>query len=188
MICSGPKCDREVWAKGMCLAHYKQSRKGDLYPLVKAAKSVADKIRLGSEVDPVSGCWNWQMKLNNGYGRVTHEGRTIGIHVASVLVLRGESIPDGCEVCHRCNNRACCNPDHLYVGTRSDNVQDAVAAGTWRNNPKRGDAHPMAKLTGADVVAIRCSPDSVASIAERYGVTRQAVHLIRKRRTWKHVA
>jgi HNH endonuclease len=189
--CHGPKCDREVCARGLCLAHYKQMRKGnELVPLVKSAKSVAEKIRLGTIINPDTGCWVWQFSLSNtGYGRVTHEGRTIGVHVASVLVLRGEEVPPGHEVCHRCNNRACCNPDHLYVGTRADNVRDAMRAGTaFVPGGFKGEDHPLARLTEDDVRAIRASSERPKVVAQRFNVTHAHIYAIRKRKIWKHVA
>lgn len=77
-------------------------------------------------------CWEWQGVIgHNGYGRFEVGGRN-GIlfraHRFSWLFYRGE-IPDGFVICHSCDNRKCANPDHLWIGTQTENMQDASRKG-----------------------------------------------------------
>lgn len=89
------------------------------------------------EIDPDTGCWNWQKSLvqNKGYGRLTFKKKQYHVHRLSYELFKGE-IKDGLFVCHKCNNPQCCNPDHLYLGTHYDNMQDRKKSGGYDNNPK----------------------------------------------------
>jgi hypothetical protein len=80
-------------------------------------------------VDAATGCWNWQRsKTGHGYGDARECGKGILIHRRAYELWKG-NIPHGLFVCHKCDNPICCNPDHLFVGTRSDNMKDCAAKG-----------------------------------------------------------
>lgn len=84
---------------------------------------------LGSiEIDE-KGCWNWiGVFAGGGYGRLRFHGKNIPSHRLSYILFKGE-IPEGLWVLHKCDNKACCNPDHLFLGTVKDNVRDAMIKG-----------------------------------------------------------
>jgi hypothetical protein len=87
-------------------------------------------------------CWNWSPEGSPLlYPYLEYGGHRIGAHVATYLHFNGE-IPLGNEIRHTCDNRRCCNPAHVIVGTRLDNVRDMVSRGRNRNGweDRRRDA------------------------------------------------
>jgi len=138
------------------------------------------------------GCWMWQRQVNkSGYGRVGRSlGQPIGrvrcrAHRLSYRAFVG-AIPKGMHVCHRCDVRACVNPEHLFVGTDRDNMADMVAKG----RSARGVRHPSSKLDPDKVRTIfrmRAAGETKTGIAEAFDLTAPNVHAVLLRRTWGHV-
>lgn len=121
-----------------------------------------------------NGCLEWTgFRQPNGYGQIgTGEGkRSRVVHRVAWELVNGP-VPDGMELLHACDNRACCDLNHLSVGTRADNMRDMVSKG--RERPKRGTSHPHARLSDDDVRLIRLRRDlgeTCKSIAADFGVT-----------------
>ena len=142
-----------------------------------------------------SECWPWLRTIaagpSGGYGVFCVGGRNRKAHRVVWEISFGP-IPAGAGahgtcVCHRCDNRRCVNPSHLFIGTHSDNMRDMFAKGRCL---RAGDAHPAAKVTEKDVLAIRAASatgESQSSLAKRYGVTVANISLIRRGVTWSHV-
>jgi hypothetical protein len=86
-----------------------------------------------------SGCWMFQGFVHpiNGYGQISFRGKPMRAHRAMYLAVNG-SIPDGMHVCHTCDVRRCINPDHLWLGTNKQNLNDAKAKGRL---PKMQQTH-----------------------------------------------
>ncbi len=129
--------------------------------------------------EPNSGCWLWAGLMSDlGYGRFFVDGGRQQAHRVAWEMFRGP-IPDGMKVCHHCDNRACVNPGHLFIGTQAENVNDMMAKG-------RG----VSKLSVEDVRAIRAESatgERQAKIAARFGVCQSAISAIVRRRVWAHV-
>jgi hypothetical protein len=91
-------------------------------------------LRFWAKVAKSDGCWEWQaVRSSQGYGafRPTPESKQRSAHCYSWELAFGP-IPDGLWVLHRCDNRVCVRPEHLFVGSASDNAQDAIAKGRRR--------------------------------------------------------
>lgn len=92
------------------------------------------ECRLWAKVDKSGGddvCWEWQAKSvisSLNYGAINVDGKITVAHRVAWRLVNGE-IPDGLFVCHKCDNPKCCNPNHLFLGTCSDNINDMCAKG-----------------------------------------------------------
>lgn len=130
-------------------------------------------------------CWEWTGTRNgNGYGRAWMDSKWVAAHRHSYIQFKGP-VPDGLHVRHLCHNRLCCNPDHLDVGTAKENAQDSIDAGRFI----RGAASGNAKLTDADVIAIRQNPTQLKTreLAEKFGVSAGTISNIKTGKVWRHV-
>lgn len=133
--------------------------------------------------EPNSGCWLWTGTIGReGYGQIKLNGKLWRAHRLAYELFIGE-MPDGLGALHKCDNRQCVNPDHLYAGTTLQNNRDMFA----RGRAPLGEAKAQAKLTEAIVRAIRQSTEDHTTLAKRYGVSRPAVRNARIGRTWAHV-
>ena len=120
-------CGKAVVARGYCKVHYRAfMRYGD-----PAHKQNLRGVPFDNRYtkDPVSGCWNWfGGKDSSGYGTYAHKGGTKA-HRYSWERANGRKIPEGYCVLHRCDNPACVNPDHLFLGSHAANMKDKARRG-----------------------------------------------------------
>ena len=158
--------------------------------------SIGDIVKRFNEKISISkhtGCHEWiGAKQSNGYGRFRAFGRSFYAHRFSALINYG-IIQSHLDVCHECDNRSCVNPEHLFIGTRKDNMQNAVkkgrqARGYLLSIKKRGDKSPLAKLTKADVIEIRekhLGGLKTSDIAMLFNTSADNVRRIVRFDTWK---
>lgn len=152
--------------------------------------------RLWSWIDKRSDaeCWPWLMRSNvDGYGSIVGpSGKRMLAHRAAWEEVNGP-IPagggyHGTVVMHICDNRVCCNPAHLRLGTQADNVKDMRTKKRNVDLPVRlGTDHPRAKITPEIVRAIRDRANSAKRLKELYGVNKGTIDNVRQGRCWVHV-
>jgi hypothetical protein len=137
--------------------------------------------------EPNSGCWIWIGAIsNNGYARVRTGGRTISGHRLAYESIYGPMI--GSDACHKCDVRCCVNPDHVFMGSRSDNMRDCSNKGRIRGinvAGLSGEQCPSSKLTRSEVDIIRSDSRSARSLAKVFGVDRSTIGHIRRGLTWR---
>jgi hypothetical protein len=143
------------------------------------------KVDKGGE----SGCWEWTAGKGKGYGRFQIGDKACEAHRVSYELHHGP-IATGFFVCHSCDNRGCVNPDHLFLGTNAENTADKVAKGRqarghsiWRRRTVRGGA----KLSEADIIAIRASTETQRACAKRFGISNQQISRIKAGKRWAHL-
>lgn len=143
--------------------------------------------------DPATGCWIWQAAKNEkGYGAfgVPQDDGTQKIVTAHRYAYETYvgPIPEGMCVLHKCDTPSCVCPAHLWIGTHQENMADKVAKG----RQARGETAGMAKLTEADVIAIRVLWDSgeltQREIADMFEISQPAVSQIVNATRWAHLA
>lgn len=133
-------------------------------------------------------CWIWTgFRNKTGYGKTNAKGKTVRVHRYSWTLKYGE-IPKGMSVCHKCDNPPCVNPDHLFLGTHTDNMRDAYRKG--RISHTVGEDNPTAKMTNEKVLLARkmhSEGRSGVDLAKIFGVGSPTMYAILNRRSWKHV-
>lgn len=166
--------------------------------------AIRHKFATMTEPDAASGCVLWMRSKNRkGYGQVRIAGR---LFIASRLAweVANGPIPAGMMVLHHCDVPSCVNPEHLFLGTNSDNQRDSVAKGrhAMKRHPElttlkslgicpRGEQCRAARLTADDVREIRrhyANGSPAQELAIRFGVLRAHIYSITSRRAWRHVA
>ena len=135
-----------------------------------------------------NGCWLWTGSMDiNGYGRLRIANDAWGAHRLSWTITNGD-VPDNLYVLHKCDVRHCVNPAHLFLGTYSDNLHDAMAKGRW--TPQRGSTVGNSKLNEAQVIRLRhlyAETDvSQKELAQQFSVGENCIGHIIAGRQWKH--
>ncbi len=141
-----------------------------------------------------TGCQIWTgTHDSHGYGVIetsipSVKRKRMWTHRLAYMICHGV-IPDNLCVLHRCDNPLCCNPDHLFLGTRKDNIHDALS----KNRALKGEKNGQSKLTTTQVIEIRqlydkdrCSAN-IVKIALQYNVRPATVYDVVANRTWRHV-
>jgi hypothetical protein len=144
--------------------------------------TTSDLKRFWGKVRKTSDCWVWMaFRPEKGYGRFWVNGKNKNAHRISWELANGP-IPPGLHVLHRCDNRACVNPAHLFLGTNADNMRDRNEKGRTTH----GEQHYSAKLTEKMVHQIRGHsflPHEV--LAGLFGVSRRTINHVINRKTWR---
>lgn len=141
-------------------------------------------------IDENTKCWNWTGQLtHNGYGRHSYKEKGMSATRVSWNIHKGEIDFDlmGILVCHKCDNPACVNPDHLFLGTQKDNMQDCVD----KNRINKGTDRPQHILTEENVKEARRLRQneeySFEKLSNLFGVSKSGITNAIKGNTWKHV-
>jgi len=139
--------------------------------------------KVGKE-ESLTGCWPWNGSKVYAYGGLKWEGKSRRAHRIAWMLTFGP-IPDELCVCHKCDNPLCCNPNHLFLGTEADNVNDKVS----KLRHAFGVNHGRAKVTDEQVSCIRLQAKILTQteLARLFQLSRAQIQNIIFRRQWRHV-
>lgn len=149
---------------------------------------LAEQNRFWAKVQKTATCWFWTAaKTDRGYGSFCNRfGHTIGAHIFSYELHKGQAYG---YVCHTCDNPACVNPDHLFLGSQLDNMGDCRAKG--RNAIHYGEQNGRSKLTVDVVKQIKAKAEwkrgEKAAMARQLGVSHTVIKDIIQGNRWSHV-
>lgn len=159
-------------------------------------------------------CWEWIGSKNRyGYGKISIKMKRFLVHrVIYELFIKP---PNDLCVCHKCDNRSCVRPSHLFLGTKAENTKDMVSKGRaafgdkngarlypeklmrgkkhfYAKHPElhRGELNPRSKLTNLDIINIRkekIEGYTLKELARKYGVSFTLIGMIYRREIWKHI-
>ena len=184
--CTVSGCQRPHKCKGLCQTHY-QAAVRKLRN--KDGWSEEEEKSFWAKVEKTDDCWLWTAGTDNGgYGILSVNAYPVKVHRFSWLLHNGE-IPDGLGVLHRCDNRICVNPNHLFLGTTVENMLDRDA----KNRQAKGEGHGRAVLTEPQVREIRkryvsrCRMNGARALAREFGLSKSAVLSVVSGENWKGV-
>jgi len=142
--------------------------------------------RFWSKVNKTESCWLWTGHCNyDNYGEFCFNSKTVGAHRYSYILHNGE-IAKGLVVRHTCDNPPCVNPNHLFIGTHQDNMNDMVE----RNRQAKGVKNGRSKLSEDDVREIRIFREfgfTQRELGKMYGVSHILIGFIVRKETWSHI-
>lgn len=142
-----------------------------------------------SKTPTETGCLEWTAGLRNGYGYFNPDGTNVYAHRFAWELVNGH-IPPGMYACHACDNRKCCNPAHIFIGTPTENAHDRDRKGRTATNPNPGESNGNSKLTAEQVREIRSQKYADwydGDIAAEFGVSRTLIAGVLSCRSWRHL-
>lgn len=153
---------------------------------------LSDLELFSTHVERSEGCWRWTGALDDkGYGVSSRRGvkpKKIRANRHAWLLNVGP-IPDGLHVLHKCDNPPCVRPDHLFLGTNTDNCRDKIAKGREAAHVRKGAGHWASKLTKQDVIAVRfllAMGHRKVDLARAFGVSGTAIRYVEIGKNWGH--
>lgn len=186
VLCICHTCGRQFWRSPRGAQRARHCSRQCLADS-KKHQDIAQVLLNNRQLDASTGCWLWTKSGSSGYGTVHWKGEYWRVHrIAAVLWLEPPTAEKN-FVCHRCDVRACFNPEHLYWGNAADNMRDALN----RGRRAVGEQHSRAKVTAEQVREIRtryAQGETGRVLATAYGISLTATHCIIRRKSWAHIA
>lgn len=190
-VCDIPDCTKINYGKGYCKMHYLRTwRRGDPNIVLHAHSNYHGKtLKEIFESKFIRGndneCWDWKGYLQKGYGHIRYKSKKYTASRLSYELYVG-SLDSKMSICHTCHRPICVNPNHLYLGTHQENMQDMVVS----NRAAKGENHSQSKLTESKTKYIKLeltNGQSVTELAKKYNVSKGTISMIKNNKIWRHI-
>jgi hypothetical protein len=161
---------------------------------MRKRKRIPVEQRFWQYVNKTDSCWLWTGATRDfGYGVINMggaHGKAECSHRLSWIIHNGD-IPSGMCICHKCDNPLCVNPNHLFLGTRSDNNKDMQSKGRYDKIKRpKGEKHGRSKLTNEQVFSLRQDRKSgmvYRELSQKYNISIASAQRIAIGKDWKHI-
>ncbi len=195
-LCNIEGCGNKYLAKGLCSKHWARDNRYGNPTIVKSVVGVgvSQEDRFWNKIsvaENTNDCWPWRGTLNNkGYPQCGFKikGKRFALPYRIAYLLHYKTDPESFNVCHKCDNPLCCNPNHLFLGTQQENMLDC----SKKNRISYGENHPHSKLTEDNVRFIRNNYSNVTKqlydFASKFNVSFSTIYDVVKYRTWRRVS
>lgn len=143
------------------------------------------KERFNAKIKKTNGCWIWLAATRSGYGTMKINGKMINTHRLSYELYNGP-IPKGLYVLHKCDNKKCVNPEHLFLGNQDINMKDMAK----KDRHLYGEKSPLSKLKEEEVKDIRSRKKYrglQTDLAKEFNIDQTTISLILNNKIWKHI-
>lgn len=178
-----PKGSSTEWAARRFCSRYCSAQNAP-HPSLPAIERLHRQTSKAPGLGPQGNCWEWTgHRDRTGHAKMKDDHqKSAGVHRVAYEAAFGP-IPEGVFVCHRCDNGACVRPSHLFLGDQDANMKDMSVKG----RAARGEKNFRAKLSEADIRAIRRDHRTNVAIGSQYGVSPPTISKIKWGRLWAHV-
>jgi hypothetical protein len=178
-MCDVQDCGKPVVARGLCHKHYKRWQINGHTGITNGKGCTNPRERFALQTKRAeNGCLEWQGSVAiNGYGQTKWNYRYFSAHKFSWTLHKGP-VPPKLLVLHKCDNKLCVDPEHLYLGTTAQNTADAIA----RGQIKTGVRSNLSKFTAEQLAEARSSGEPIKMMATRLGVHWASLYRALKRR------
>ena len=186
--CSVDGCERKSRRHGFCVMHHwRWETHGDPNYVNPEKMDRQNFLEMACHYEGDE-CLEWPFILDrNGYGRISIEGKSHGVHRLICGILAGRDLRTNEDAMHACDNPPCCNPRHLSIGSRADNLEDARRKGRL----SRKHRSPLATYSDEDVLTLRVMYASrtgnIKTLARKCGITYNAAKKMIRRDSYKHL-
>lgn len=171
--------DAKGRARRFCQGHHSRVQRNPGNYVARTLEELRRVMEERTIPEPMSGCHIWLGTiLSNGYGQVAMAGKKVSTHRVAWLLSHGE-IPGGMYVCHRCDNKQCVNPAHLFLGRPVDNTHDAMDKGRQRSVLTVGRVAEIHRRLAAG--------ETQSAIAKGWGIHPSTISYVNTGTTWRHV-
>lgn len=180
--CTIEGCDRQAAVKQMCFRHYMRMRRGGKFTTTRKMGDFWEKVSKATETE----CWPWTgYAKKSGHGLTSYKSMPIHASRKAWILTHGPIAEELC-VCHRCDNAACCNPSHMYLGTKIDNMIDRFEHTPSHERGQRSRSTVLTAEQIGQMYQLRKEGATLQNCADAFGVCRETgrryVHNRRKER------